>query len=663
MAEQLPPGKDVPVPVASVIEIELGVDEPLPDDRDRRFIVEHFVEIVNFIAPDVLGALAELCPGSKYRTIFAESFDLYLKAQGDRSKELNSNTITQQRALSCEVPNKGRRDFSCVLTLYTQRDPANQPLMMLIASNHRIVPDRKPIDTSMIIDLPIFFRSLSEADLKNVVVRIANRAVADLKKEHKKTLRVENLITSPGLAILEWTTFEEFPVVQETSARLRDFWDVACREVLCGLVSANPDNAELKADIDKIDAFALTKEGEALYDKGDYVKAEGLYRKAISLYAHHSVAHNNLGCALSKLGRHDEAVASMKQALRVDPVNKQASKNLAGILGEALSRSGRTATVHCPLAECDAKISVTLPLWCGSVTGQCETCNGSQVTVTSKGVKETGLLRFCAITGFPVELPQGLLDNMKAEPNGLWPVEEANVLFNTTTPDLVRNHDAIFELELYYVSHGLVPVLRAVLVIQDHPKNPSIVNCLPNLGSPRVISNVRYLKTVDKVKLQVYDAQGRFLFTKDVPVSQADVPNSGGPAGEPLRRISLPRPTWAEYVDALIETAKSMYSRLPAEMRNHRRAIDEFRAHPITCVCEICDRRALTTRSQFRPQDARGAALFDASMLKLEDAVQCLKCNVVFCMECALKRMKADEAGRVINPLTCSVCGQPLHPF
>jgi hypothetical protein len=238
-------------------------------------------------------------------------------------------------------------------------------------------------------------------------------------------------------------------------------------------------------------------------------------------------------------------------------------------------------------------------------------------------------------------------------------LDDANVLLKRSgQPDYLKEQSCTFEIELYHIRHDAMPLVRVLLAIQDNPKNPSIVSSLCNIASPRSVACLRYLKTVSGVNLHVYDNQNSYCFTKEVPVAEANIENSGGPIGPLLKRVDVTRNTWREYVEALIETAKSMCQLLPPESLDFQQASAEFNSYPIGCVCEVCGRQAITTESQYRKEGP-----IDASKLKTSDGIRCVKCNIVLCMGCALKRAKFDEQDHVISPLSCSVCGEPFSIY
>ena len=65
---------------------------------------------------------------------------------------------------------------------------------------------------------------------------------------------------------------------------------------------------------------------------GELDAAIGLYGDVLRDYPHLAIAHCNLGVALSALGRHDEAIASLETALRIDPAFTSSYVNLIPIL-------------------------------------------------------------------------------------------------------------------------------------------------------------------------------------------------------------------------------------------------------------------------------------------------------------------------------------------
>ncbi|NJM74088.1 MAG: tetratricopeptide repeat protein [Scytonema sp. RU_4_4] len=80
-----------------------------------------------------------------------------------------------------------------------------------------------------------------------------------------------------------------------------------------------------------------TNLGLALSAQGKPDQAIASYRKALQIDPNHANAHNNLGNALSAQGKLEDAIASYRKALQIDP-------NFAGAhcaLGFALSNQGK----------------------------------------------------------------------------------------------------------------------------------------------------------------------------------------------------------------------------------------------------------------------------------------------------------------------------------
>src|SRR5262249_35304124 len=72
--------------------------------------------------------------------------------------------------------------------------------------------------------------------------------------------------------------------------------------------------------------------GSALNGQGRHKEAEAAYRKAIRLEPDSATAHNDLGSALSGQGKHKEAEAARREAIRLKPDYAKAHHNLGNAL-------------------------------------------------------------------------------------------------------------------------------------------------------------------------------------------------------------------------------------------------------------------------------------------------------------------------------------------
>src|SRR5262249_31391649 len=87
------------------------------------------------------------------------------------------------------------------------------------------------------------------------------------------------------------------------------------------------------------DAKAHNNIGWALYDKGKLDEAIASYRKAIALDPNYAPAHYHLANALRDKGKVDEAVSEYQNTIALDPKHAEAHCNL----GYALQSQGRLA--------------------------------------------------------------------------------------------------------------------------------------------------------------------------------------------------------------------------------------------------------------------------------------------------------------------------------
>jgi tetratricopeptide (TPR) repeat protein len=93
------------------------------------------------------------------------------------------------------------------------------------------------------------------------------------------------------------------------------------------------------------DFWAVLEEGEDYYEEGNFEAALDRFDRAVSLSPHTADAHNSRGNALLMLGRHEDALASFEEALRLEPGFVKAALNRAELLVDHLGRSeeGRAA--------------------------------------------------------------------------------------------------------------------------------------------------------------------------------------------------------------------------------------------------------------------------------------------------------------------------------
>ncbi len=107
--------------------------------------------------------------------------------------------------------------------------------------------------------------------------------------------------------------------------------------------------------------------GAALCDmKRDYPAAEAEFRKAIRLKSNDPEAHYNLGIALGKQGKLDEASAALQETIRLKPDDAEAHHNLGAVLAqqgkwdEAIAAWREAIRLRPHLAEVHAKLGAVL---------------------------------------------------------------------------------------------------------------------------------------------------------------------------------------------------------------------------------------------------------------------------------------------------------------
>jgi Flp pilus assembly protein TadD len=106
------------------------------------------------------------------------------------------------------------------------------------------------------------------------------------------------------------------------------------REVL----ALQPGHADARANLNRLDAVRLEREGNESAAKGDLVAASERYRQAVALDPRRTHSQAGLGMALATLGRVAEALPSLREAVRLG-TDDAAVPNALGVL---LLQSGHT---------------------------------------------------------------------------------------------------------------------------------------------------------------------------------------------------------------------------------------------------------------------------------------------------------------------------------
>ena len=104
------------------------------------------------------------------------------------------------------------------------------------------------------------------------------------------------------------------------------------------LLALRPDHADARANLDRLDAARLEREGNELAARGDLVTASERYRRAITLDPRRTHSQSGLGMALATLGRAAEALPILRDAIRLG-TDDPAVPNALGVL---LLQSGQT---------------------------------------------------------------------------------------------------------------------------------------------------------------------------------------------------------------------------------------------------------------------------------------------------------------------------------
>lgn len=119
----------------------------------------------------------------------------------------------------------------------------------------------------------------------------------------------------------------------EAAARYRD------------VLTRNPDHADARANLDRLDAARFEGEANDLATRGDLAGAAERYRLAVTLDPARTHSHAGRGMALATLGRADEAIPELQEAMR-QGVSDPAIPNALAVL---LLQSGQSSEARAVL--------------------------------------------------------------------------------------------------------------------------------------------------------------------------------------------------------------------------------------------------------------------------------------------------------------------------
>lgn len=97
------------------------------------------------------------------------------------------------------------------------------------------------------------------------------------------------------------------------------------------LLALQPAHAPARANLNRLDAARLEREGNALAASGDLIAAAERYRQALARDAHRTHSHAARGMALATLGQTTEAIPSLREAVR-QGVKEPEVHNALGVL-------------------------------------------------------------------------------------------------------------------------------------------------------------------------------------------------------------------------------------------------------------------------------------------------------------------------------------------
>jgi hypothetical protein len=138
----LPPGQDAPVvPVQQILKVSLFFEGVQWNNQDKVWVREELAPAtLQFYWPELMMAIHTELPSARFGIFFAASFEESLKYANHEAERLGANQIMQSKCATINHPLKGACECNCTLFLYLSRQSSKEPVSVLIAPNHRLLP-------------------------------------------------------------------------------------------------------------------------------------------------------------------------------------------------------------------------------------------------------------------------------------------------------------------------------------------------------------------------------------------------------------------------------------------------------------------------------------------------------------------------------------------
>jgi hypothetical protein len=139
-----PEGKVQPIPVRNIKMVIIcflaNEEKGILDETDKKLLTENYLQIFEEAWPDIYNAVVK-GPGTPLKYGFVKSFSEAMEYAKYKQNELDANIVLQTKYPVLRHPTKGKCGYRIVLIIYLRADPAREKVVLLVAPNHRIVPD------------------------------------------------------------------------------------------------------------------------------------------------------------------------------------------------------------------------------------------------------------------------------------------------------------------------------------------------------------------------------------------------------------------------------------------------------------------------------------------------------------------------------------------
>jgi hypothetical protein len=124
-----------------IIFIFLAAEEgEILDETDKKLLKENYLQIFKEAWPEIFQAVVK-GPGTPIKYGGVESYREAMEYAKYQQNELDANIVLQTKYPILRHPTNGKCGYRIMMTIYLKADPTREKVVLLVAPNHRLVPE------------------------------------------------------------------------------------------------------------------------------------------------------------------------------------------------------------------------------------------------------------------------------------------------------------------------------------------------------------------------------------------------------------------------------------------------------------------------------------------------------------------------------------------